>query len=235
MPHIESDTILALGSSLGSLVVIAIGSPYAIISLVVLVPLLWLLQKFYLSTSFQLRTLQIAARAPMLEVASATVQGRLTVRALRGEDFLSQVISDRIYHALLMGYIFTSVQNWAVLMLNLLNGCLATAVAGLLVGLGGAQSAGWGGLALVNTITLGQDAMLLLTWWTRFESSMASMDRISDYTNATPQEKVERPEADVGETWPEKGDIALENLSLAYEYVFGHTKKSHFYLELHDG
>lgn len=171
----------------------------------------------------------------MLEVASATVQGRLTVRALRGEDFLSQVISDRIYHALLMGYIFTSVQNWAVLMLNLLNGCLATAVAGLLVGLGGAQSAGWGGLALVNTITLGQDAMLLLTWWTRFESSMASMDRISDYTNATPQEKVERPEADVGETWPEKGDIALENLSLAYEYVFGHTKKSHFYLELHDG
>lgn len=209
---------------MGSLVVIAIGSPYAIISLVALLPLLWLLQKVYLSTSFQLRTLQIAARAPMLETASATVQGRLTIRALRGEKFLSQVISDRVYHALLMGYIFGSIQHWAILMLNLLNGCLATAVAALLVGLGGAQSAAWGGLALVNTISLGQDAMLLLIWWTRFESSMASMERIFDYTHRTPQEKVVLPEAIVTDSWPEKGDVELDSLSLAYEYAFSHLK-----------
>ncbi len=160
----------------------------------------------------------------MLEVASATVQGRLTIRALRGEEFLSQVISDRVYHALLMGYIFGSIQHWAILMLNLLNGCLATAVAALLVGLGGAQSAAWGGLALVNTISLGQDAMLLLIWWTRFESSMASMERIFDYTHRTPQEKVVLPEAVVTDFWPEKGDVELDSLSLAYGYAFSHLK-----------
>ncbi|OAA77325.1 ABC transporter, transmembrane domain, type 1 [Akanthomyces lecanii RCEF 1005] len=216
LPQALENLIHAVGASLGSLVVIAIGSPYAIISLVALLPLLWLLQKVYLSTSVQLRTLQIAARAPMLEVASATVQGRLTIRALRGDKFLSQVISDRVYHALLMGYIFGSIQHWAILMLNLLNGCLATAVAALLVGLGGAQSAAWGGLALVNTISLGQDAMLLLIWWTRFESSMASMERIFDYTHRTPQEKVVLPEAVVTDSWPEKGDVELDSLSLAY-------------------
>ncbi len=156
----------------------------------------------------------------MLEVASATVQGRLTVRALRADKFLSRVISDRVYHALLMDYIFGSVQHWAVLMLNLVNGCLATAVAALLVGLGGAQSAGWGGLALVNTITLSQDAMLLLIWWTRFESSMASMERIYDYMHHTHQEKVVAPEAAVTDSWPEKGNISFDNLSLAYQYVF---------------
>ncbi|KAH8718239.1 ABC transporter atnG [Beauveria bassiana] len=216
LPQALENLTTALGSSLGSLVVIAIGSPYAIISLVVLLPLLWLLQRIYLSSSFQLRTLHIAARAPMLEVASATVPGRLTVRALRAEQFLSHVISDKVHHALLMGYIFSSVQNWAILMLNLLNGCLATAVAGLLVGLGGSQSAGWGGLALVNTITLGQDAMLLLTWWTRFETSMASMERIFDYTHNTPQEKIVPPAAAVGDSWPERGSVELDNLSLNY-------------------
>lgn len=202
--------------------VIAIGSPYAIISLVALLPLLWLLQRIYLSSSFQLRTLHIAVRAPMLEIASATVPGRLTVRALRAEPFLSQVISDKVHHALLMGYIFSSVQNWAIFMLNLLNGCLATAVAGLLVGLGGPQSAGWGGLALVNTITLGQDAMLLLTWWTRFETSMASMERIFDYTHNTPQEKIVPPAAAVADSWPERGSVTMDNLSLDYGYVFNY-------------
>ncbi|KAM3466787.1 hypothetical protein NHJ6243_000528 [Beauveria neobassiana] len=216
LPQALENLTTALGSSLGSLVVIAIGSSYAIISLVVLLPLLWLLQRIYLSSSFQLRTLHIAARAPMLEVASATVPGRLTVRALRAEKFMSQVISDKVYYALLMGYIFSSVQNWAILMLNLLNGCLATAVAGLLVGLGGSQSAGWGGLALVNTIMLGQDAMLLLTWWTRFETSMASMERIFDYTHNTPQKKMVPPAAAVGDSWPERGSVELDNLSLDY-------------------
>ncbi|KAM3521744.1 hypothetical protein NHJ13051_006054 [Beauveria bassiana] len=216
LPQALENLATALGSSLGSLVVMAIGSPYAIISLVVLLPLLWLLQRIYLSSSLQLRTLHIAARAPMLEIASATVPGRLTVRALRAEQFLSHVISDKVHDALLMGYIFSSVQNWAILMLNLLNGCLATAVAGLLVGLRGSQSAGWGGLALVNTITLGQDAMLLLTWWTRFETSMASMERIFDYTHNTPQDKIVPPAAAVGDSWPERGGVELDNLSLDY-------------------
>ncbi|OAA41159.1 ABC transporter, transmembrane domain, type 1 [Beauveria brongniartii RCEF 3172] len=223
LPQALENLTTALGSSLGSLVVIAIGSPYAIISLVALLPLLWPLQRIYLSSSFQLRALHIAARAPMLEVASATVPGRLTVRALRAEKFLSQAISDKVYHALLMGYIFSSVQNWAILMLNLLNGCLATAVAGLLVGLGGSQSAGWGGLALVNTITLGQDAMLLLMWWTRFETSMASMERIFDYTHNTPQEKIVPPAAAVGDPWPERGSVTLDNLSLDYAPSSGKT------------
>ncbi|KAJ3493998.1 hypothetical protein NLG97_g4364 [Lecanicillium saksenae] len=216
LPQALQNLAAALASSLASLGVIAIGSPYAIISLVILLPLLWFLQKVYLATSFQLRTLQIAARAPMLEVASGSVQGRLTVRALRGEGFMSRIISERTQHAILMGYLFTSVQNWAILMLSLLNVCLATAVAGLLVGLGGSRSASWGGLALVNTISLGQEAMLLLTWWTRFESSMASIERIFDYTHDKPQEKIATPAAVITDSWPEAGNISFENLSLSH-------------------
>lgn len=122
-----------------------------------------------------------------------------------------------------MGYLFKSVQIWVTLMLGLVNGCLAIALASLLISLGGSNSITWGGLALVNVIRLGQDAMLLLTWWTRFESTMACMDRICDYTQRTPQERVQIPEAPVDCAWPEHGRIQVKNLSLAHQYVFFYT------------
>lgn len=215
LPQALTNLLSAGGASIGSVVIIGVGSPYAMISLVVLLPLLWLLQRFYLATSFQLRKLQVAAQAPMLEMVGAALEGRVTVRAFSRNEFMTRMMSDRIYRANLATYIFTSLQGWVVLMLDLLNGLLATAVAALLVGLGGSKTVSWGGLALVNSIALGQDAMLLLTWWTHFESAMASMDRILDYTKHTPQEAHHDPSS-VPDAWPVEGSVGIEGLSLAY-------------------
>lgn len=213
-------TVLATASVLGSLIVIGIGSPFTLISLPILLPLLFLLQKFYLSTSFQLRSLQIAVQAPMLEMVSAILDGRTTILALRQDHFMARVMSHRIQRASKIAYLFRAVQAWATLMLSLLNGCLAIVVAGLLIGLGGSKNVAWGGLALVNIIRLGQDTMLLMNWWTSFESYMASMDRIYAYIHGAPQESGHTPEICLTSSWPELGGIQLKNLSLAYQYVF---------------
>ncbi|OAA52989.1 ABC transporter, transmembrane domain, type 1 [Cordyceps fumosorosea ARSEF 2679] len=216
LPQSLHNLISVIASALGSLVVIGIGSPFTLIGLPILLPLLFFLQKFYLSASFQLRSLRVAAQAPMLEMVSAFLEGRTTILALRQEQFTARVISDRIQRGLKIGYLFSAVQIWATLMLGLLNGCLAIALAALLIGLGGSKSVAWGGLALVNIIRLGQDNMLLMNWWTSFESDMASMDRIYGYIHLTPQERGQalhiRPPSD----WPERGSIRLDNLSLAY-------------------
>lgn len=133
---------------------------------------------------------------------------------------MARLISDRICRAMKMNYLFRSAQTWVILMLSLLNGCVAIALASLLIGLGGSKSVTWGGLALVNVIRLGQDTMLLLHWWTTFESSMASMDRIYNYTMATPQEHIAASNEVVGGSWPEHGNVQLNNVSLNYRYVY---------------
>ncbi|ATY61267.1 ABC multidrug [Cordyceps militaris] len=216
LPQSLFNLISAIASALGSLVVIGIGSPFTLISLPILLPILFFLQKFYLCTSFQLRSLQVAAQAPMLEMVSAMLEGRTTILALRQDQYIARVMSERIQRGLKIRYLFQAVQTWVSLMLGLLNGCLAVALAALLIGLGGSKSVAWGGLALVNIIRLGQDNMLLMNWWTSFESNMASMDRIYGYVHATPQERGHvhdmRPPSD----WPERGSIRLANLSLAY-------------------
>ncbi|EGX94126.1 ABC multidrug transporter, putative [Cordyceps militaris CM01] len=215
LPQSLFNLISAIASALGSLVVIGIGSPFTLISLPILLPILFFLQKFYLCTSFQLRSLQVAAQAPMLEMVSAMLEGRTTILALRQDQYIARVMSERIQRGLKIRYLFQAVQTWVTLMLGLLNGCLAVALAALLIGLGGSKSVAWGGLALVNIIRLGQDNMLLMNWWTSFESNMASMDRIYGYVHATPERGHAhdmRPPSD----WPERGSIRLANLSLAY-------------------
>lgn len=216
LPQALQNLVTAIASSVGSMVVIGIASPYTLISLPILLPLIFMLQNFYLKTSFQLRSLQVASQAPMLQMVGAILQGRVTIRAFNQEQYMARLMSDCINRGLKVGYLFRSVQVWVTLMLGLINGCLAIALAGLLIGLGGSNGIAWGGLALLNVIRLGQDAMLLLTWWTRFESSMASMDRICDYTRRTPQEQVQFPEVHVGSAWPEGGRIQLRDLSLTY-------------------
>ncbi|KAM3539614.1 hypothetical protein ARSEF1564_007485 [Beauveria bassiana] len=202
--------------ALGSLVVIGIGSPFTLIGLPILLPLLFFLQKFYLSTSFQLRSLRVAAQAPMLEMVSALLEGRTTILALRQEQYTARVMSDRIQRGLKIGYLFSAVQIWVTLMLGLLNGCLAIALATLLIGLGGSKSVAWGGLALVNIIRLGQDNMLLMNWWTSFESEMASIDRIYRYIHLTPQERRQALDMRPPSDWPKRGSIRLDKLSLAH-------------------
>ncbi|KAK8143998.1 hypothetical protein G3M48_006428 [Beauveria asiatica] len=216
LPQSLYNLISAIASALGSLVVIGIGSPFTLISLPLLLPLLFFLQKFYLQTSFQLRSLQVAAQAPMLEMVSAMLEGRTTILALRQDQYIARVMSDRIQMGLKIGYLFRAVQTWVTLMLGLLNGCLAVALAALLIGLGGEKSVAWGGLALVNIIRLGQDNMLLMNWWTSFESNMASMDRIYCYIQATPQGRGHANDMRPPSDWPERGSIRLADLSLAY-------------------
>ncbi|KAF1734363.1 ABC transporter C family member 8 [Beauveria bassiana] len=216
LPQSLHNLISVIASALGSLVVIGIGSPFTLIGLSILLPLLFFLQKFYLSTSFQLRSLRVAAQAPMLEMVSALLEGRTTILALRQEQYTARVMSDRIQRGLKIGYLFSAVQIWATLMLGLLNGCLAIALATLLIGLGGSKSVAWGGLALVNIIRLGQDNMLLMDWWTSFESEMASMDRIYGYIHLTPQERRQALDIRPPSDWPKRGSIRLDNLSLAH-------------------
>lgn len=217
LPQALQNLLFAVGASVGSVVVIGVGAPYALVALAFIAPLFFFLQRFYLRTSFQVRKLRVAAQAPMLEMATAAIDGRSTIRSLQQESFLASLLRDRVHRAILAGYVFNSIQAWITLMVRMLNACLATVVTAVAISLpASSRSIGWGGLALVNIISISQEAYLLLTWWTRFESGMASMERIHEYMHDTPQEKIAPPEMNIAPSWPEKGEIEISQLSLAY-------------------
>lgn len=202
------------------MIVIGIGSPYTLILIAVLLPMLYILQKHYLATSAQLRKLQVAAQAPIFSTVSAAVEGRVTLRAMQKQVYIADTLSEKVHAGLRPGYLFSSVQRWMLLVLNLANASILTTLAALLVGLRGSGNIGWAGLALLNAVTLSQDAILLMTWWTSFENHMASMEKILEYITTTPVEQVEHPETQPSDTWPSEGKVRIQDLSLLYGYAF---------------
>lgn len=215
-----------------SLLLIGLGAPYSIILAVALAPPLWMLQKYYLATSVQLRTMQLGSQAPIMAALGSSIDGRLTLRAFGLNNVMMGRMSEIIYHGQRPGYLFRSLQSWLRLQLAVGNLLIIMLVTALLVGFnsagelerGNKPSAGgnvaWGGIALLNSIQLTYDIRLIVESWTNLESAMGAMKRILEYMRNTALEQLNNLARNPPSNWPARGEVQLDDLTLAYGYEF---------------
>lgn len=206
---------IALTSVLGAVAVLAVGSVYMLICLAASLCVLWPIQRRYITTSSQLRTLQIAAQAPVLALIRAGFEGRCTIRAFGLRRDVGRRLIGQVYQSQKPGYLFRSLQTWLLLVLDLLSAGVAGALAALLVGLRARVNVGWAGVALVNTIALGQDLKLLTHWLTTFETSLGVIRRIREFLDSTPREDGGRS-TEPDQWWPSAGEVSIQNVSCSY-------------------
>lgn len=212
------NTIFALTGVLGSVAVLAVGSPYTLVSLAASVGILCYVGRRYAATSSQLRTLQIDAQGPMAEFLRAVFDGRCTIRAFGLQHTACRTLFNRLRQAQKPAYFFRSLQSWLMLMLDLISAGIAGTLAALLVGLKGQAHVRWAGVALVNTIALAQDLKLVMHWITTLEASMGVIQRIREFTAGTPSEDDGRrlSKNPPAEDWPRSGQVRFEEVSCSY-------------------
>lgn len=212
----------AIAAVLASMGVLAAGSVYTLISLAVSLFVLYFIQRSYLATSSQLRTLQIASQAPVIGTLRASCDGRATIRAFNLQDSASSTLVNQVYQASKSAYLFRSLQSWLLLVIGLLGGGVAGTLAALLVGLKSKVNVGWAGVALVNTITLGSDLKMLMNWLTLLEAQLGVVRRIREFIATTPSENFRAVNAatplveELPGDWPSRGEVVLRDVSAAY-------------------
>ncbi|KAK0649750.1 hypothetical protein B0T16DRAFT_410658 [Cercophora newfieldiana] len=216
LPQSFLNTVFALCFTICSIIVLAISSPYTLVSLCVSVILIWYIGSRYVATSSQLRTLQIAAAAPMVEFLRAGFDGRCTIRAFGFERQAALTLLDRLNHSQKSAYLFRSLQAWLTLLLDLIATGVAVTLASLLVGLKSKTNVGWAGVALVNTIVLSQELKLLIHWITTFEVAMGAIQRIREFITLTPSEDDGRPDEKPNDDWPLAGEVKFENFTCCH-------------------
>jgi ABC-type multidrug transport system fused ATPase/permease subunit len=208
-----SETLTML---LGSAALILAGSSYASATLPFLLTAVYLLQRFYLRTSRQLRYMDLETQAPLINAIQESMHGVATIRAFGWQSASHQKFLNLLDRSQRPYYLLLCIQRWLSLMLDILTAVIATIVVSLAIGMPSTTSAGSLGLALLNLLGFNSQLSAFVIAWTTIETSASAVSRCQTFEQTTPDERLPLEIAEPGLNWPGEGKITIQDLRATY-------------------
>ncbi|KAI0143174.1 P-loop containing nucleoside triphosphate hydrolase protein [Xylariaceae sp. FL1272] len=197
------------------LAVTAVG--YFAAVLPVIIAVLYVVQRFYLRTSRQLRLLELETTAPLFSHFLESLDGLSTIRAFGWTEEYIAKNARLLNESQKPYYLLLCVQRWLVLVLDLIVAGLAVLIVGLAVGLRTKISPGLLGIALAQLTSLSLALTQLIQFWTLLETSVGAIARIRDFSENTPAELAAGEMNQGPSNWPSRGDLRFESVSARYD------------------
>ncbi|KAJ5159339.1 uncharacterized protein N7500_008990 [Penicillium coprophilum] len=193
---------------------------------------LWMLQKFYLRTSRQMRLLDLEAKSPLFSQFIETLSGLVTIRAFGWASAFEAQNLALLDASQKPFYLLFCIQRWLDIAFDLSVAILGAILMVLVVKLRSEVSTGYVGLAILNVITFSQSLSQILRNWAELETSIGAIARTKAFVTHTASENKpgenEGPQArDIDlSLWPSHGAIEFHDVYASYEvgeeqtYVF---------------
>lgn len=197
------------------LILICVSAAYFTILVPVIIGVLYVLQKYYLRTSRQLRLLELEAKAPLFSHFLETLQGLTTIRAFGWQQSFRNQNMDLLDRSQKPFYLLFCVQRWLALVLDLIVAALAVLLMVMVVILRDKLDSGLVALAFLNIMSFNQNLSAIIQMWTSLETSMGAIARLKAFSEHTPSE-LSVSDSSRPDTWPRAGSIKIENLCAAY-------------------
>ncbi|KAJ6139789.1 ABC transporter integral membrane type 1 [Penicillium samsonianum] len=195
---------------------IATGSPFMATTIPITLIVLYFLQKIYLKTSRQLRYLDLESRSPLYSHFAEVLEGLPTIRAFGWQDASSKILTQHLDRSQTPYYMLLCAQRWLNLVLDIVVMALATVVVTLAVMLRSSTDSSLLGVALNNILGFNQMLSYFITSWTTLETSLGAIARVKSFVETTPSENKLGTAAELPTSWPDRGDIDIQGLSLRY-------------------
>ncbi|RAH67283.1 putative ATP-binding cassette transporter [Aspergillus aculeatinus CBS 121060] len=221
LPYAVLDFVFALAGGLISAVMICISTRYFAAVIPPLCLFLWMLQKFYLRTSRQMRLLDLEAKSPLFSQFLETLSGLVTIRAFGWASAFKEQSLTLLDASQRPFYLLFCIQRWLELALDLSVAVLSAVLMVLVVKLRATLGTGYVGLAILNVITFSQSLSQILRNWADLETSIGAIARIRDFVSHTPSEDQPDETAGLAEqvdwsSWPSRGAIEFQNVCASY-------------------
>lgn len=202
---------------------IATGSGYLATILPALVAVVWYLQRFYLSTSRQLRLLDLEHKSPLYAMLAETIEGLATIRAFGWSGQFGRAFAARLDNSQRPVYFLYCVQRWLNLVLDVLVAAVGILLVALATQLRGNDSGGGGagallGVAMAGLVGFSQSLGQFIFFYTELETSLGAIARIAEYAEIQAEDEP-GPEnmQQVPKSWPSRGQIRLEGVTAHYK------------------
>jgi ABC-type multidrug transport system fused ATPase/permease subunit len=203
---------------IAAIALIVAGTPYLAAFIPPSTVALYLLQKYYLRTSRQMRHLDLEAKSPLYTLFSETSAGIRTVRANGWQAAFSRRCTELLDLSQKPYYLLFCIQRWLSLVLDLYVAGLAVLLVGFALGLMRNTTQAGMGLAMINLIGFGQMLSQVVSSWTNVETSLGAVARLRSFVTDTPVEPASRgePESHPLTRWPSQGRVELVSVSARY-------------------
>ncbi|KAK4898085.1 hypothetical protein LTR49_027887 [Elasticomyces elasticus] len=211
-------TVFALIATLVQAVFLCISSKYLVAVVPFLAAALYLVQKFYIRTSRQLRILDIEAKVPMLSHFLDTMCGLTTIRSAAWEEAFHSSLLKILDDSQRPFYLLFCIQVWLTLVLDLFNASLAVLLVAVVISLRDSYNTAFLGVALTSIVSFGSTLNALVENWTTLETAIQAITRIQEYSLTTVAETPGDKKNPSSVAWPQNGRIRYENVCASYGY-----------------
>ncbi|KAI9148264.1 ABC multidrug transporter B [Paramyrothecium foliicola] len=196
--------------------IVASGASYVGIAIPPSLLLLWVIQKYYLRTSRQLRFLDLEAKTPLYTQFTEMIAGLATIRAFGWSQALLKESIRLLDTSQKPFYTMFCIQRWLALVLDMFVAGMALVLVTTALRATGSTSQGAIGLAMVNLISFNITLTMVLDQWTRLETSLGAIARLKWVKENVPNENKPGEEVIPTSDWPARGAIEFDNVTASY-------------------
>uniref|UniRef100_A0A8C3VTT8 Multidrug resistance-associated protein 4 n=1 Tax=Catagonus wagneri TaxID=51154 RepID=A0A8C3VTT8_9CETA len=215
LPQIFQDFLQTFLLVVGVVGIMVAVIPWTAIPLIPLGIIVFVLRRYFLATSRDVKRLECATRSPVFSHLASSLQGRWTIRAFKAQERFQELFDAHQDLHSEAWFLFLTTSRWFALCLDATCAVFVIVVAFGSLFLAGTVNVGQVGLVLSLALTF----MVLVPWCIRqsaeTENMMSSVERVIEYTHLekeAPWEYKNLPPP----SWPVGGDIDFYRVSFRY-------------------
>lgn len=217
--------IYCLSSIFTIVVLISVITPGFLIAAFFISIIYFLIGKFYLSSSVDLKRLESVQRSPLYQQFGETLSGMTTIRAYGDERrFIRENLMKVNTHHRPFIYLWAA-NRWLAFRVDV-TGALVSFFSGVFVVLSvGRIDAGAAGLALTYAVTFTENVLWFVRLYSSNEQNMNSVERIKEYLDVEQEAPAVIPENRPPGNWPSQGSVEFIGYSTRYRQDFDFVLK----------
>lgn len=205
-----------LVACVSTLVLITAITPGFLFFACIIAYLYYLVGSFYIALSRELKRFDSITKSPIHQHFSESLVGVSTIRAYGVEaKFMKQNLTAIDNNNRPFFYMWVA-NRWLSWRIDLV-GSLVMLFSGVFVILSiGSIDAGLAGLSLSYAIAFSENALWIVRLYSNIEMNMNSVERLQEYLVVDQEPPATIPETEPRASWPEKGEIQVDDVSLRY-------------------
>ncbi|KAK6109907.1 multi drug resistance-associated protein (MRP) [Brugia pahangi] len=219
LPHTSHSFISTVLVVLMTTAVILYATPMYSVIIPFLAAIYFLVLRFYISTSRQLKRLESTARSPIYSHFQESIQGSASIRAYRCMNRFIHESQDRLDKNIVIQYHSLVANRWLAVRLELVGNLIVfcSALFAVFYRENGSVTAGLVGLSVAYALSITQTLNWAVRMASELETNVVAVERLREYTDLpteglASENLAHTPQRD----WPSKGEIIFDKLKIRY-------------------